>query len=443
MLPQEIIRSKREGNVLSPQEISFFVEAMVKGSFSESQVSALAMAIFFQGMNRDECVNLTLNLQLSGATLNWSGMNLKGPVVDKHSTGGVGDKVSIMLAPMLAACGAHVPMISGRGLGHTGGTLDKMDSIPGYNTAPCIEDFQSIVATTGCAIVGQTAELAPADKQLYGIRDVTGTVESIPLITASILSKKLAAGLESLVMDVKVGSGSFNSNLTVAKQLATNLVEVGDGFGLPICAVITDMNQVLGKTAGNALEVMETLDYLTGKYRDPRLHEVTVELGAELLLLSGIAENIQAARLRMNESLSSGLAAEYFARMVSDLGGPSDLLEKSAVYLKSAAVVIPVYAKIENHQRVASVDGRMLGNAVVALGGGRVRAQDAIDHSVGLSQIKGIGDTVSNDEPLLFLHAKNKSDADAAMARIHQAFSYAETVEKTTTAIIEKVTLQS
>ena len=447
MLPQEVICTKREGKALSAEEIKFFVEGMIKGSFSESQVAALAMAIYFQGMNRDECVNLTRALQFSGSTLKWSEMELRGPVVDKHSTGGVGDKVSIMLAPMLAACGAHVPMISGRGLGHTGGTLDKMDSIAGYNTSPCVEDFQRIVSTTGCAIVGQTAELAPADKQLYGIRDVTGTVESIPLITASILSKKLSAGLNSLVMDVKVGTGSFNANFDIAKALAINLVEVGDGFGLPVSAVITDMNQVLGNTAGNALEIIETLDYLTGTYCEPRLHEVTVELGAELLLLSGIADNLEAGRLKMNESLTSGLAAEYFARMVTDLGGPSDLFENRDLYLQAAPVVVPVYAKIEAGMKVDTVNGRALGNAVVELGGGRVRAQDTVDHSVGLSAIKGIGDTVDDSEPLLFVHAKSQSDAEQAIDRVHEAFTYKESFAESTSiaasAIVDKVSLQS
>ncbi|MCP3675233.1 MAG: thymidine phosphorylase [Gammaproteobacteria bacterium] len=448
MLPQEVICTKREGNALSAEEITFFIEGMVKGSFSESQVSALVMAVYFQGMNRDECVNLTRALQFSGSTLQWSEMDLNGPVVDKHSTGGVGDKVSIMLAPMLVACGVHVPMISGRGLGHTGGTLDKMDSIAGYNTSPSIEDFQRIVATTGCAIVGQTAELAPADKQLYGIRDVTGTVESIPMITASILSKKLSAGLDSLVMDVKVGTGSFNVSYDIAKALAVNLVEVGDGFGLPISAVITDMNQVLGNTAGNALEIIETLDYLTGEYREPRLHEVIVELGAELLLLSGVAVNIGSARLKMSDSLTSGLAAEIFARMVTDLGGPSDLLEKRDLYLQAAPIVVPVFinkehSNIKSTMQVETVNGRALGNAVVALGGGRVKAQDAVDHSVGLSAIKGIGESVDDNEPLLFVHAKNQTDADIAIERIHEAFTYCESVDVAKSAIIDKVNTQN
>jgi len=425
MLAQEVIRSKREGIPLSTEEINFFIDGMIDTSITESQVSALAMAIFFRGMNREECVALTRSLQNSGTTLQWKEMALNGPVVDKHSTGGVGDKVSIMLAPMLAACGAYVPMISGRGLGHTGGTLDKMDSISGYNTSPNIEQFQSIVAKVGCAIVGQTAELAPADKRLYGIRDVTGTVESIPLITASILSKKLSAGLDGLVMDVKTGSGAFAQSYSMAKDLATNIVEVGEGLGLPISAVITDMSQVLGLTAGNALEIQETLDYLSGKYRDPRLHQITLELGAELLVLGGLFNTLEDAKLKLNQGLDSGLAMEYFARMVYALGGAPDFVEKSDQYLTEASIVVPVYPNIDGLQCISKIDGRALGNAVVELGGGRKRAQDLIDHSVGLSAIKGIGDQISQDEPLLMLHAKTQQDVDKAIARIHKAFIYA------------------
>ena len=441
MLAQEVIRSKREGSPLSAEEINFFIGGMIDTSITESQVSALAMAIFFRGMNREECVALTRSLQNSGTTLQWTKMALNGPVVDKHSTGGVGDKVSIMLAPMLAACGAYVPMISGRGLGHTGGTLDKMDSIPGYNTSPDIEQFQSIVAEVGCAIVGQTAELAPADKRLYGIRDVTGTVESIPLITASILSKKLSAGLDGLVMDVKTGSGAFAASYSMAKDLATNIVEVGEGLGLPISAVITDMSQVLGLTAGNALEIQETLDYLSGKYKDPRLHQVTLELGAELLVLGGLFNNLEDAKLKLNHGLDSGLAMEYFARMVSALGGPTDFVEKSDQYLTPAPIIVPVFPNVDGKIKIAEIDGRALGNAVVELGGGRKRPQDLVDHSVGLSAIKGIGDEVDQNEPLLTIHAKNQQEADRAMIRVHKAFTYSDSAIAKPNAILETLSL--
>ncbi len=443
MLAQEIIRTKREGTPLTKREIEFFINGLVDRSITEGQVAAFAMAVFFQGMNREECIALTRNLQHSGSTLKWADMALNGPVVDKHSTGGVGDKVSIMLAPMLAACGAYVPMISGRGLGHTGGTLDKMESIPGYNTAPDIEKFQRIVAQTGCAVVGQTEELAPADKRLYGIRDVTATVESIPLITASILSKKLASGLDALVMDVKTGNGAFAASHTMAKELAINIIEVGEGLGLPISALITDMSQVLGQTAGNALEMQETIDYLTGKYRDPRLHQVVVDLGAELLVLSGLSENRENARLKLNECLQSGSAAEYFERMVFALGGPSDLIEKSDQYLATAPIIVPVYAKLNGKQKISNIDVRALGNTVVELGGGRKRAQDPVDHSVGLNAIKGIGDEIDQNEPLLVVHANSKEDADRAIAGVHEAITLSESVEVQPCVVIERLSSHS
>ena len=268
-LPQEIIRRKRDGNVLSDQEIALFVAGIADGSVSEGQIAALAMSVFFQGMNMDERIALTRNMVHSGDTMSWSDLDLNGPVLDKHSTGGVGDKVSLMLGPIIAACGGFVPMISGRGLGHTGGTLDKFDSIPGYNTAPDNDLFRRTVKELGCAIIGQTGNLAPADKRFYATRDVTATVESVPLITASILSKKLAEGLDGLVMDVKTGNGAFADSLPMAQELAESIVQVAIGFGVKTSALITDMNQVLGTTVGNGVEMVETVDYLTGKTREP------------------------------------------------------------------------------------------------------------------------------------------------------------------------------
>ncbi|TQV76735.1 thymidine phosphorylase [Aliikangiella marina] len=440
MLAQEVIRTKRDGKVLSADEIRFFVDGIVDQSISEGQVAAFAMAVFFQGMQRDECVELTRNLQHSGATLDWSNFKLNGPVVDKHSTGGVGDKVSLMLAPMLAACGAHVPMISGRGLGHTGGTLDKMESIPGYNAAPSVADFQRIVSEIGCAIVGQTSELAPADKRLYGIRDVTSTVESIPLITASILSKKLASGLDALIMDVKTGSGAFAADYQMAKALAKNIVEVGEGLGLPTSALITDMSQVLGQTAGNALEVQESIDYLTGKHCDPRLHQVVIELGAEVLVLSGVCENLAEGEAKMNQSLQSGQAAELFSKMVVALGGPADLLEKPQQYLAQAPVVVPVLSGQSKTLTIEEMDGRAIGNVVVELGGGRRRAQDDVDHSVGLSEIKAVGDQINADEPLMMVHAKSHEDAQRAIKQVHAAVVLSESVTNKPNAVLERIT---
>ena len=340
MLPQEIIRKKRDGGVLAAEEIAFFVDGMSAGRISEGQAAAFAMAVYFHGMTRAETAALTLAMAASGTRLRWDDL---GPVVDKHSTGGIGDKVSLILAPILAACGAYVPMISGRGLGHTGGTLDKLDSIPGYDTAPDLERLRGAVRRVGCAIIGQTAELAPADRRLYAIRDVTATVESVPLIVASILSKKLAAGLDALVMDVKVGSGAFLPSLDAARDLARNLVEVANEAGLPCRALLTDMDQCLGHSAGNALEVHEAIGLLTGARKDPRLHEVTLALSAELLLMGGLAADAADARQRAERALDSGAAAERFARMVAALGGPHDLVERPARHLAAAAVQRPVH----------------------------------------------------------------------------------------------------
>ena len=326
--PQEIIRKKRDGGALGKDEIAFFVRGLSDGAISEGQVAAFAMAVFFRGMSMDERTALTRAMTASGTVLEWP--DAPGPVLDKHSTGGIGDKVSLMLAPVLAACGAVVPMISGRGLGHTGGTLDKLDSIAGYSTAPDLDTFRRAVAEAGCAIVGQTAELAPADRRLYAIRDVTATVESVPLITASILSKKLAAGLDRLVMDVKFGSGAFLSRIEEARELADSIVAVAGGAGLPCAALLTDMNQVLGRTAGNAVEVGEAIAYLTGAARDRRLHEVTLALAAELLVMGDLAPDDSVARTMIGTVLDTGAAAERFARMAAALGGPSDLLERPA-----------------------------------------------------------------------------------------------------------------
>src|SRR3954465_11528740 len=328
MLPNEVIRRKRDGNALSADEIGFLVGGITDGGLSDAQVGALAMALFLRGLDGEERVALTRAMRDSGSVLEW---DLDRPVLDKHSTGGVGDKVSLMLAPILAACGAAVPMISGRGLGHTGGTLDKLDSIPGYNSTPSTEVIRRVVQETGCAIVGQTADLAPADRRLYAVRDATGTVESIPLIVASILSKKLAEGLDALVLDVKTGSGAFMARREDAQELAAAMVEVANGAGVRTSALITDMNEVLGTTAGNALEVKEAVDYLTGAAREPRLHEVTVALAAALL---------DGDRERVKRVLGEGRAAERLGAMVSALGGPSDFVENPR--LPEAGVTRPV-----------------------------------------------------------------------------------------------------
>ena len=397
-LPQEVIRRKRDGAALSEEEIAVFVGGITQGTIADSQVAAFAMVVFFRGMTMAERVALTRAMTASGTTLDWSARDLAGPALDKHSTGGVGDKVSLILAPILAACGAVVPMISGRGLGHTGGTLDKLDSIPGYDTAPDLARLQDVVSREGLAIVGQTADLAPADGRLYTIRDVTATVESVALITASILSKKLAAGLDRLVMDVKVGSGAFAATIETARELAESIARVATGAALPCSALITDMNQVLGRTAGNALEVREALDWLTGAGIEDRLGEVTTALCAEVLQLGGLAADRAEALAAIERALVTGAAAERFARMVAALGGPTDLLERPERHLPAAPVVRPVVARRAGV--VAAMDARAVGLAVVALGGGRRHADDTIDHAVGLGALRGLGETVAAGDPL-------------------------------------------
>jgi thymidine phosphorylase len=407
MLAPEVIRRKRDGGTLSAEEINFLVGGITDGGLSDAQVGALAMAFFLRGLEAGERVALTRAMRDSGTVLDW---DLDRPVLDKHSTGGVGDKVSLILAPVLAACGAAVPMISGRGLGHTGGTLDKLDSIPGYQSVPAIEVIKRVVRDTGCAIVGQTADLAPADRRLYAVRDATGTVESIPLIVASILSKKLAEGLDALVLDVKTGSGAFMAKREDSEALARALVEVATGAGLNTVALITDMNEVLGTTAGNALEVRESVDHLTGARREPRLHEVTVALAAAALVQAQLAPDDGAARAQIQTVLDDGSAAERFGAMVAALGGPSDFMENPA--LPSASVTRPVAP--ERPGILQSVDARAVGLVVTGLGGNRRREDDHIDYGVGLSQVAPIGADVGPDRPLALVHARGDASADEA-----------------------------
>ena len=420
MLPQEIIRRKRDGHELTAEEIGFMVRGIHDGSLSEGQVAAFAMAVFFRGMTAPERVALTLGLARSGIMLDWSDLHLPGPVIDKHSSGGVGDKVSLMLAPIAAACGAFVPMISGRGLGHTGGTLDKLSSISGYNVQPDIETFRRVVHKVGCAVIGQTDDLAPADRRLYATRDVTGSVESIPLLVSSILSKKIAAGLDGLVMDVKCGSGAFCDTEEMARDLARSLVDVANQAGLPTVALITDMDSVLGRDVGNALEVAETVAYLTGSgVREPRLHEVTMALAGEMLALGKLVPDVAGGRARAEAALADGRAAETFARMVSALGGPDDLLEQPARYLPPAPVIRACTAERSGH--VVSMNARQVGIAVVALGGGRSHADDAIDPTVGLTDVIDVGAQVRTGSPLCVVHAASDAAAEEAIDLVRRA----------------------
>jgi thymidine phosphorylase len=409
-LPQETIRKKRDGLPLQRSEIGQFIHGVIDGSVGEGQIAAFAMATLLKGMAIEECVSLTLAMRDSGETLDWS--NLPGPVVDKHSTGGVGDLVSLVLGPLVAACGGFVPMISGRGLGHTGGTLDKLESIPGYCVKPPPEVFRKIVRDCGVAIIGQTAALAPADKKIYAVRDITATVESIDLITASILSKKLAAGLRFLVMDVKFGNGAFMADAASAHILAKRLVEVANGAGMPTTALLTDMNQPLARAAGNALEVREAIEFLQGGKTDPRLREVVFALSAQMLAVSGLASSKIDAQAKLEAALASGRAAEVFAKMVHGLGGPADLLENPDRFLPKAPVVLEVRSSEGGF--VSRMDTRELGLAVVALGGGRSRVEDTIDHSVGIIFQAALGDKISTGQTLAIVHAANSSTAEAA-----------------------------
>ena len=415
-LPQEIVRRKRDGLALSAAEVQSFVRGLVDGGWSDAQAAALAMAVLLRGMDTAETVALTAAMTRSGEVLDWRDAGLAGPVLDKHSTGGVGDKVSLLLAPIVAACGGCVPMISGRGLGHTGGTLDKLEALPGYTTQVDAARLRRVLREVGCAIVGASDRLAPADRRLYAIRDVTATVESVPLITASILSKKLAAGLQALVLDVKVGNGAFCTTRAEAETLARALVDVARGAGLPALALLTDMDQVLGRSAGNALELREALDALRGEVC-PRLRAVTLALAGRLLHLGGLAADPAQGEAQAARAWDGGAAAERFARMVAALGGPRDVWRDAG--LPVAPVQLPVAAPRAGF--VGAMDTRALGLAVVSLGGGRRRGGDAIDPRVGLAQVLPLGRAVTAGEPLAVVHAADAATAEAAVQAVQQA----------------------
>ena len=433
MLPQEIIRKKRDGHSLSDSEIQYYIEGIANGSVSESHIAAFCMAVIFKGMSVEETFSLTDQMVKSGDKLNWK--DLDGPVVDKHSTGGVGDKVSLMLAPIVASCGIYNPMISGRGLGHTGGTLDKLESIPEYNTTPDNSLFHSVVKNVGCAIIGQTANLAPADKVIYGVRDVTATVESVPLITASILSKKVAAGLDGLVMDIKTGNGAFAENLDFARNVGNSIIQVAKQFGMKTSAMITDMNQPLGDTIGNALEIKEVIDYLTGVRQESRLHEVVLALAAEMLVVAGLVDSTDEGIQKAKDVLDNGHAAETFEKMVSELGGLNDILKNSDSHFKSASVVKPIPASQSGY--VSEIDTRAVGLAVVELGGGRKKASDSIDHSVGFTHVLGLGEKVEAGQALGYVHAQNEDQANLSIQMVNDAYSISDSSFLQTPTIIE------
>ncbi|XXK21885.1 thymidine phosphorylase [Arenicellales bacterium nBUS_48] len=436
-LLQELIRKKRDGDSLTDQEIEAFVEGVVDQSASDGQIGAFAMAVLLRGMSASECTALSLSMRDSGEVICWDHLNLQGPIVDKHSTGGVGDCVSLMLAPMLAACGAFVPMISGRGLGHTGGTLDKLSSIPGYDLKPNADVFKATVAEIGCAIIGQTSTLAPADGRIYSVRDVTATVESIPLITASILSKKLSAGLDNLVMDIKLGNGAFMTELSEAKALAESIRQVAKQAGLITSTLITDMNQPLARAAGNALEVRETVHYLTGEARDPRLHEVVIRLASALLIGAGLASSRHAAAKKLETVLVEGQARDHFDAMIQALGGPQDFCQTADKYLPKAPVVCNVLSPTSGF--VNEINTRQLGLSVVSLGGGRRHPDDEIDLSVGLEHIVRCGDPIKQGDSLCLIHARDKQSAAVATKSVLNAFEISSEPFSGSELIVEEV----
>lgn len=402
-LPQEIIRKKRDKQPLSSEEIGFFVNEISQNRISEAQIAAFCMAVFFNGLTIDEQTALTLSMRDSGQCLRWQTTT---PIVDKHSTGGIGDNVSLILAPLLAACGVYVPMIAGRGLGHTGGTIDKLESIPHFEAFPNAARMQKIVQHIGCAIVGQTDELAPADKRIYAVRDISATVESIALITASILSKKLAEGLDGLVMDIKVGNGAFMTDITQARALAHNIVRVANAAGCQTSALLTDMNQPLAASIGNVVEVAEAVQFLRGDDQNPRLKNVTFALATEALRHAQLAPDQGAALKIVQKALDSGAAAERFDRMIAAQSGVQDFCQHYARLLPQAAVQKPLFAP--HAGTITAMNSREMGLAVIQLGGGRVRTDDRIDYCVGFSQILPIGSAVDEHTPLVMIHARDE-----------------------------------
>lgn len=437
MAVTDILRRKRDGETLDSAAIAELVSGITDGTVGDEQLGAFAMAVYLQGMQDNECALLTSAMRDSGTVMRWHDDALPGPVLDKHSTGGIGDVTSLLVAPIVAACGGFVPMIAGRGLGHTGGTVDKLAAIPGYEVSPSPARFQQIVREIGCAIIGQTPELAPADRRFYAVRDVTATVESTPLIVASILSKKLAEGLDALVLDVKTGNGAVMTDPARARHLARRLSEVGTRAGVATHVLLSDMSQPLADSAGNALEIAEVIDCLRGRARRDSLLTLSRELAVEMLVAGRLADDRDAARAQVDAALESGRAAERFAAMVAALGGPSDLIEHPERHLPSAPVVEDVYADGDGF--VESIDVRALGLAVVDLGGGRRRADDRIDPAVGLTGLVQLGDRVTSDRPLARIHARSAEAAKRAAMAIREACCIGEQRPKRPSLISDRL----
>jgi thymidine phosphorylase len=430
---QAIIAKLRQRQTPGRDELAWFAQGLADQTVSDAQAGAFAMAVCLNGLGDVGRVALTMAMRDSGTVLKW---DLAGPVLDKHSTGGVGDCVSLILAPALAACGAFVPMISGRGLGHTGGTLDKLESIPGVSTQLSANRFRDVVRTAGCAIVGATSDIAPADKRLYAVRDVTATVDSMDLITASILSKKLAGGLDGLVLDVKVGSGAFMKDIKAAQALAEALTKTANAAGCRTTAIISDMNQPLAPALGNALEVAEVLRVLTVSPKGP-LVDICAALGGVLLANGGLADDVQAGANAIVTAIRDGSAAERFGKMIAAMGGPVQFTENYARFLPEATIIREVTASQSGY--ITAIDGEALGLAVVALGGGRRVENDRINPAVGYSDLVRLGAKIHKGQPLGVVHAGRADRADQAESALRSAIKIGSTVPKTHDLIVERI----
>jgi pyrimidine-nucleoside phosphorylase len=435
--PQDVIRKKRDGQQLSGAEIEFFIAGITHDEIADYQVSALLMAIYLNGMNEAEQQALTEAMLRSGITLDFS--SIAKPKADKHSTGGVGDKTSLIIAPLVAACGVCVPMISGRGLGHTGGTLDKLESIPGYRVDLSTKEFREVLERVGFAMAGQTAELAPADKKMYALRDATATVEAIPLIVASIISKKGAAGLDAMVIDVKVGSGAFMRDEARARALAKALVKTGNSCGIRTRALLTDMNQPLGRAVGNSLEVKECIELLRGEAAPgarPVL-DLSLELSAHMLVLARVDDSLEAAHARLQRVLEAGDALERFRQNVAAQGGEARVCDDPAAFLPLVSESIKVESPRSGF--ITEIETTEIGHAIVALGGGRVRIEDKIDPTVGFLAEKKIGEKVEKGELLGTVYARDQAKARKTVTRIQAAYIVSEASHSQRPTLIKEV----
>jgi len=422
-LPQEIIRIKRDGGTLSPAQIRQFVAGITAGTVAEGQIGAFNMAVFLRGMTVEECVAFTLAMRDSGDICDWSATGINpATIIDKHSTGGVGDeKASLLIVPLVAACGIHMPMISARGLGHTGGEVDLVEAIPGYQIAPPLETFMAAVCRAGCALIGPTPRLAPADIEIYRVRDVTATVESIPLITGSIMAKKLASGISGLVMTVNFGVGAFMQTHAQAEELANSMLGVASGANLPAIFLLGPMDDVVGDAIGSRLQLREVADFFRGDKREARLNEIVLRLSAEILVLGKLAPDLASARALAQARLDDGSAAAKFSQMVAELGGPASLLDRMDEFFVPAPVIGPIPALQTGF--IHSVDARQVGLAMVGLGAGRRTPQQALDHDVGLTGMVHIGHPIQAGQPLCTLHARSQAAFEAAAQAIAAAIT--------------------